>query len=290
MDEKRTRLTRRRLIQVGGSAAAVMYIGRLPTLALADTTAPGFLRRSSYAGLVGSEFEAVGSGATLTLTAVADLARAQSEPAFVGRDDAFALSFVGPHDVALAGGMHELAHATLGTFVVFIAPVERSTASQSYELVVDRSVLLAAAQRDAPSPLAPSSGAPAVAAPAAGAGTASAGPSQPVPTPPDSKAKTRAGPGAHVPPVEFATMARRGGVLTAEVRVAATAGIVSVRATLFDGRVEYARAGRLLRGRRGLRLNLRELRPVTPGDYVLHVTTSDHRGRHVLTEKRVTVR
>ena len=95
MDEKRTRLTRRRLIQVGGSAAAVMYIGRLPTLALADTTAPGFLRRSSYAGLVGSEFEAVGSGATLTLTAVADLARAQSEPAFVGRDDAFALSFVG---------------------------------------------------------------------------------------------------------------------------------------------------------------------------------------------------
>ena len=112
-----------------------------------------------------------------------------------------------------------------------------------------------------------------MAAPAAGAGTASAGPSQPVPTPPDSKAKTRAGPGAHVPPVEFATMARRGGVLTADVRVAATAGIVSVRATLFDGRVEYARAGRLLRGRRGLRLNLRELRPVTPGDYVLHVTT-----------------
>jgi hypothetical protein len=285
------RLTRRRLIQVGGSAAAVVYLGHMPGLALADTTAPGFLRRSSYVSLVGTQFQAVETGATLTLTAVADLVRAQAEPAFVGRDDAFALSFAGPADLVLAGGTHQLTNSTLGGFAVFIAPVGRPGASQSYELVVDRSVSLGAAVREAPTPLARSGGGGVGAAASAGAGGtaagAAAGTAAAGGSPVASKvAKTK----PHGPLVELAAVARRAGVLSADVRVSATAGVVSVRTTLFHGTVEYARAGRLLRGRRALRLPLRELRTVGAGDYMLHVTTTDHRGRHVLTEKRVTVR
>jgi hypothetical protein len=290
MDGKRLTLTRRRLIQVGGGAAAVLYLDRLPVLALADTTAPAFLRRSSYAPLVGSQFQAVGAGATLTLTAVSDLVRAQDEPAFVGRDDAFALSFVGPADVVLAGGTHELAHPTLGSFAIFITPVQRPAETQSYELVVDRSVALGAARQEAPTPMASGGGGGAGAGTGVGSGSGSAsgaGSGQSPAVAEEAKA-IAAKPRARL--VELATVARRAGILTADVRVAAEAGIVSVRATLFHGRVEYARAGRLLRGRRGLRLSLRELRPVAAGDYVLHVTTTDHQGRHVLTEKRVTLR
>jgi hypothetical protein len=295
MDGKRLTLTRRRLIQVGGGAAAVLYLDRLPALALADTTAPGFLRRSAYVALVGSQFQAVGVGATLTLTAVSDLVRAQDEPAFVGRDDAFALTFVGPADVVLAGGTHELAHPTLGSFAVFITPIQRPAETQSYELVVDRSVALGAARQEAPSPMASGGGGGGGAGAGTGVGSGSgsasgagsgsgSGSGQPA-----AAAEAKA-PKPRVRLVELATVARRARVLTADVRVAAEAGIVSVRATLFHGRVEYARAGRLLRGRRALRLNLRELRPVAAGDYVLHVTTTDHHGRHVLTEKRVTLR
>lgn len=283
------RLTRRRLIQVGGGAAAILYFGGLTGLAVADPGAPAFLRRSSYAGLVGSAFTARAPDGgtvplTLTLAGVSDLERAREEPAFVGRDDAFGLLFSGPAaGEPLRSAIHELAQASLGSFAVFITPVGALSGTQTYELVVDRSVSLGAAAKLAPSPLADSNtaGVVAVAAPASTPGaSASASASAPAATAVAATERL----------VESATIARRGGVMTVDVRVGRGRGIVSVRATLFRGRVEYARAGRLLGGHLGTRLHLREVRPVAPGHYDLHITTTDHRGRHVLTEKRVVLR
>jgi hypothetical protein len=282
MDDAYT-LTRRRLIQIGGGAVAAVYLGGLTGTAAAAGV-PGALKRSSYASLIGTPFTATavtGAAATLTLTEVADLARARSEPVLAGRDDAFALSFSGPTAAVLDGGIHELAHPTLGRFSVFIAPVDRAESSQSYEVVVDRTVSLGAAEQQAPAPLAhsnSSAGGAAVPVTAAGA-PAKASASKPKPKP---AAKPR--------PLQSATVARRGGVLTADVRVAAGEGIVSVRASLLRDGLECARAGRLLHKRLAVRLNLRELTPVTPGAYELQVTTHDHTGRRVTGRRPVIIR
>lgn len=155
-DDVLGRLTRRRLVQAGGAAAASLYLGTLPSRAAAAVApaAPAYLRRSSYAMLKNSAFAVAGArGAktTLRLTAVADLARARLESSLRDRDDAFALTFTGPSGAPLASATHELRHPRLGTFSVFMAPVGRPTRSaQRYEVVVDRSVTLAAAKGAAP--------------------------------------------------------------------------------------------------------------------------------------------
>jgi hypothetical protein len=243
-------LTRRRLVQAGGAATVALYLGGLGEQAIA-AQAPDHLRRSAHAPLTGTTFAA--GAATLTLLEVADLERARRERGLAGRDDAFALTFAGPPDAVLASGIHELRHEALGSFSVFIAPVGRAGTEQLYEVVVDRSVGAAQATSDAPKPLSQSPGA---------ATTSSA----------------------------TATVAERGGELTADVRVPPEQGIVSVRGRLLRDGVEYARAGRLLRGRHGIRLVLRRLRRVAPGVYVLHVTTRDVRGRRRTTRRRVTIR
>ena len=128
---------------------------------------PSFLTRSAYTALADPQFGAVtGSGLTtsLRLTEVADLARAGREPAFAGRDDAFALLFSGPADLVLDSGIHELRNSALGAFSVFISPVQASGGGeQRYEVVVDRSVRLASAMADAPEPMALSNAAAAAA-------------------------------------------------------------------------------------------------------------------------------
>lgn len=152
-------LTRRRLIQASGATAATLYLGALTAGAPAAfgataAGAPAYLRRSSYARLTNSAFTAAATGgakATLRLVEVADLARARSEKSFAGRDDAFALTFTGAPGAPLTSAIHELRHASLGTFSVFIAPVGRPTRTeQRYEVVIDRSVTLAAATSAAP--------------------------------------------------------------------------------------------------------------------------------------------
>jgi hypothetical protein len=149
-------LTRRRLVQAGGVAAAGLYLGGLSASASAATAAavPAYLRRASYAKLTNAAFTATGaSGAkvTLRLAEVSDLARARAEKSLEGSDNAFALAFSGPRATPLPGTVTELRHATLGTFAVFIAPVGRATAAeQRYEVVVDRSMTLASARSAAP--------------------------------------------------------------------------------------------------------------------------------------------
>ena len=281
-------LTRRRLVQAGGAATAVLYLGGLTGTASAAGV-PSFLTRAAYTSLADPQFGAVtGSGLTtmLRLTEVADLARARVEPSFAGRDDAFALLFSGPADLVLDSGIHELRNSVLGAFSVFISPVQdQHGGEQRYEVVVDRSVRLAVALQDAPEPMqetnraaaqAPAAAAP---APAAVAGITA--------TAPASAQRTQKKKAVKL--VQSAHLARRGGLLTVDVRVASGRGLVSVRATLLHDGVEHARAARRLKGRVGVRLNLREVQHTPPGGYSLRITVTDRNGKRTSSLRRVTV-
>jgi hypothetical protein len=133
-------LTRRRLVLAGGTAAIGLYVlGAVPALAAA--TAPAYLRRASYADVVGATFGAVspaGAPVALRLTSVADLARAQQTRSLAGRDDAFALTFSGPSGPVVDSGIQRLRHPSLGWISLFITPVGAAVGSQLYEVVVDR--------------------------------------------------------------------------------------------------------------------------------------------------------
>ena len=219
----------------------------------------------------------------LRRTAVSDLARAAHDPSFVGRDDAFALLFSGPRDSVLDSGIHELRNPDLGAFSVFISPVQASgQAEQHYEVVVDRSVRLASAIQEAPRPLelvnsvAPEA---AIAAAPVVAGAPAATPAV--------KSTTKKPKHKRVRLVRSATLARRGGILTADVRVAGGHGLVSVRVALVRDGVEHARAARRLKGRLGVRLDLREVLSTPPGDYTLRVTVTD-RDRKRTVSRRAT--
>jgi hypothetical protein len=131
-------LTRRRLVLAAGAGAAALYLDALPAAARA-ATAPAYLRRASY--VQGTRFKtptATGTTVTLTLTSVADLVRARTEPALRGRDDAFTLMFSGPATPVLPAAVRRIRHPTLGWVSLFAAPVGRASGSQAYEVVVDR--------------------------------------------------------------------------------------------------------------------------------------------------------
>jgi hypothetical protein len=134
-------LTRRRLVLAGGTAVAGLYaMGGVPAAAAALST-PAYLRRSSYAGRVGTSFSAVsatGAAAKLRLTTVADLARVRQTPSLAGRDDAFALTFSGPSGAPLGSGILRLRHPSLGWVSLFASAVGRPAREQLYEVVVDR--------------------------------------------------------------------------------------------------------------------------------------------------------
>jgi hypothetical protein len=142
--------TRRRAIQLGAVAGlSALWIG--PSLARASTSAtPAYLRRSSYAGLVGSRFSADGS--SLRLASVGDLAGAAGDVALQGHDEAFVLEFDGA--AGLDGGTHGFSHPDLGSFELFASPVGSvEDGSQRYEVVVDRSIRRAAEAPKTPPPI-----------------------------------------------------------------------------------------------------------------------------------------
>jgi hypothetical protein len=262
-------LSRRRLIQLGGGATAALYLPSFASVAVASGV-PASLKRSSYASLVGASFTS--DAGALTLTAVSDLARAASDPSFAGRDDAFALSLSGPTGSVLQSGIHTLSNSTVGSFDIFISPVDDPGADQAYEVVVDRSVPIGLADDVAPQPLAQSNGA---------AGVAEVEPS--------SRLVSGGGTAGHVALVEFASVARRGGLLTVDVRVARGKGIVAVAVSLSRGGTQYARASGRLRGGRAVRLTMRRLRKVRAGHYQLRVTTTDSHGRRSASTRSVSI-
>lgn len=127
-------LTRRRLLELGTGAwlAAMLGAATSAPASAANSTAPRYLRRASWVPLIGTTADA--AGVTLRLTEVADL------PHLEARDDAFALELTGPARV-LSAGIHQFRHAALGTFALFVSPVDTVAGGvQHYEIVVDRSV------------------------------------------------------------------------------------------------------------------------------------------------------
>jgi len=131
------RLTRRSLIR-SGTAVAATLVGLRPWAPARAAAAPSHLLRSSYADLVGRRFTT--GSVELRLLAVSDLAGAAASPSLVGNEDAFALAFSGPLDAPLGAGTHPMRNAELGTFELFVSPVERPRSDRRYEAVVDRSV------------------------------------------------------------------------------------------------------------------------------------------------------
>ncbi len=287
-----SQITRRRLVQVGGAATAALYLGRLPATAAAAGT-PSHLARSAYAPLTGAPFTAIsdsGAKITLRLSEVGDLARARREPAFAGRDDAFGLVFSAPSEPALGSGIHDLHEPSLGDFALFISPVQSSAAGeQRYEVVVDRSVPLATATEAAPAPPAQANAAPASAAtPAAAAAATLAATTAPPRGARAATPKTKPKPPGKL--VQSALLARRGGELTVDVRVASGRGLVSVRAELWRDGIEHAHAARRLQGRSVVRLHLRELRATPGGGYELRIIVKARDGKRTRAVRRVTAR
>jgi hypothetical protein len=137
-DNRGLRLTRRGLISSGGAATAAALIARQPgalaAAADAAAAAPSPLRRSSYAGLEGSTFS-VGAGTAATRMKLGRIADLTGAP---GSDDAFSLSLSGATSSRIEQGTHRFSHSSLGTFDLFVTPVESHGSEQRYEVIVNR--------------------------------------------------------------------------------------------------------------------------------------------------------
>jgi hypothetical protein len=131
-------LTRRSLLRTGALATAATLVGLERWAPARARAAASHLVRSSYAGLVGQRFAA--GPVELRLLSVADVAGAAGDPSLAGSEDAFVLTFSGRLDAALEAGTHTLSNAELGTFELFLSPVEQPRDDRRYEAVVDRSV------------------------------------------------------------------------------------------------------------------------------------------------------
>lgn len=164
MDPFDSPVTRRRALQTGAAAGLVAMFARVPFARAAADEGDPYLRRASYAGLVGQTFAV--AGASLVLREVGDLEH------LAGRDDAFRLEFTGAPG-AVEAGTQQFSHAAFGRFELFVAPVcEVAGGVQAYEVVIDRSVTLPRNAPEAPKnaePTPPAPDAPAPDAPAAAA-------------------------------------------------------------------------------------------------------------------------
>jgi hypothetical protein len=137
---------------------------RVPFARAAADEGDPYLRRASYAGLVGQTFAV--AGASLVLREVGDLEH------LAGRDDAFRLEFTGAPG-AVEAGTRQFSHAAFGGFELFVAPVcEVAGGVQPYEVVIDRSVPLPRNAPEAPKNAEPTPPAPDVTAPGAPAAAA----------------------------------------------------------------------------------------------------------------------
>jgi hypothetical protein len=132
------RLTRRSLLK---TAAAASVAGLGPwSAATAEAAVPAYLRRSTYLRAWRWGYSTRIDGRRVALRLVS--AR--------GREDAFALTFAGPVGIPLASEIHRLRHPELGTFALFLSPVQAVRGDRRYEAVIDRRMSVARARRRAP--------------------------------------------------------------------------------------------------------------------------------------------
>jgi hypothetical protein len=265
-----TGLTRRALLCAGATAGAAVVLGVRPWAASA--AGGGYLTRSAYAGLEGTEFT-VETGArtvALRLESVSDLAGAASQPALVGSDDAFALMFSGPLSTPLDSGIHTLHHPRLGTFELFSSPVDDPDRDQRYEVVVDRSVGVPGEPPEAP-PKAPEAEVPSPESPPAR--------TEPEPVEPRPLARV----------VRRASLRRSGRWARCEVDLRRSAEAVRVRCRLLRKGKVLASATRRVTDQHAV-MRLEAVRPLAAGSYTLVVTAIDADGVATSERRRVTLR
>lgn len=137
-------LTRRRLLALSGAATAatLVPVDALTKAAAASSGgasgAPAYLRRSTYTGLRSPDFR-LRRGAVSTRAKLEHVSNLQHVEASAA-EDAFSLGFSGPVSPVVEHGISTLSHPELGEFELFVAPVERPGAGQTYEAIVNRSV------------------------------------------------------------------------------------------------------------------------------------------------------
>jgi hypothetical protein len=267
-----TGLTRRTLLCAGATAGAAVALGARPWAAQA--AGPGYLSRSAYTGLEGTQF-AVETGAKpvlLRLDSVSDVAGAASRRALVGSEDAFELTFSGPLADPLDSGIHTLRHPSLGSIELFSSPVDTPGGNRLYEVVVDRSVGASAAPRTQPREPEP----------------------EPQPKPQEAQ------PGAAKPEaakpeapklalVRRASLRRAGRWARCEVVLARGVEAERVRARLVRKGHVIAKASRAVKDRRAV-LRFESERRLPAGTYTLVVTAYDGAGKAISQRKRVTLR
>ena len=136
-------MTRREALALGAAAGVTATVGSPGTalaaaVGAAAASGPEYLRRSTYAALVGQHFYAAGH--TLTLVSVEDVQGAKFDRDLAGHEHAFLLEFAGPADL-LAPAIHELHHPVIGPFPLYIGPSGAVRGlEQDYVAVIDRSV------------------------------------------------------------------------------------------------------------------------------------------------------
>lgn len=282
------RLSRRRLVATGGAGAAALWLG--PGLQLLDGIAQAAplqpqLRRSSWLQITDAAFSATADGRTsaLRLIEVGDLPVAALLPDLRDHEGAFALRFTGP--AGLPQGQVQLRHRELGTFELFLGPVDRDAGTQTYEAIVDRTVRVAGVNEEGvPGPVTVPEArgeqpAP-VAAPAASASPGVA---------PSAKAKAQAGQQAAKPSLRRVAL-RRGSThrtIVAELALADASAAASVHALLFAHGKLVARTAVDVGAPQRIRMRFLGRRGLAHGRYELHLTVVARNGRVTRIRRKV---
>lgn len=263
-------LSRRTVLRRSGIGALALTIpatGWTAAPAQARVAVPA-LRRATWLPLVGESVAVVG-GPQLRVDAVGDLAGAREAAGLRDLDEAFVVSFSVPRGTTLTSGLHELQHPALGSAVLFISPVGSS--GEGVELVVDRTVRIAAALD------APQVDDVAVASAAAVAPSATVAPA--------------AGPGRSLASrrIRVRAAARRtGGKLVATLAFPG-GGVQAVRVELHrDGRRVASGTGAVRHGQATITLRARGR--VARGQHELVLTVTDRRANVITLHRAVTVR
>jgi hypothetical protein len=133
------RLTRRSLLRTAAGASAAT-LGPWTVATAAEAASPSYLRRSTYLWAHRRGYSARVGGRRVALRLLSA----------TGRENAFALTFAGPAGVPLPSGIISLRHPEIGTFALFVSPVDSLRGGRRYQVIVDRRMSLATARRRAP--------------------------------------------------------------------------------------------------------------------------------------------
>jgi hypothetical protein len=264
--EESSTLTRRQALQAGSVTAAAAFLLLHPWVSSAAAAAersgdlPGYLLRSSYRDLVGTDFAVAGT--TLRLESVDDLSAASNVASLRDSEDAFSLVFSGPGVGSLPNGIERLDHPDLGTFDLYVGHVG-APGQNRVEVVVNRVLSNKESRRTPPRPQTSSA--------------AERRPTQPAPAE-----------GHRKPPIRHVKTTRTKRGLNCSVEFA-SGDVRSLTAWLQRGDRFVATAERTVRGHR-LRFNVKSPRRLRKGSYVLILIAIDAAGEQTSLRKSLTLR